>query len=51
MTKFASALSREEELSLKELSKFGLCYRYRQRAHIILLSARQYTLDALSDIF
>lgn len=51
MTKFVSPLSIDEELSLQELSKFGSCYRYRQRAHMILLSARQYTLDTLSDIF
>ena len=51
MTKFVSALSSDEALSLNELSKFGPCYRYRQRAHMILLSARGYTLDTLSDIF
>ncbi len=49
--KFVSKLTTEEITTLNELVKFGSSYRYRQRAHMILLSNKDYMLDELSDIF
>ena len=37
--------------TLTELMKFGPCYRYRQRAHMLLLSNKDYMLDEISNIF
>ena len=48
--KFVSKLTLEEITTLNELMKFGPCYRYRQRAHMLLLSNKDYTLDEISDI-
>ena len=49
--KFVSRLLSEEINTLTELMKFGPCYRYRQRAHMILLSNKDYMLDEISNIF
>lgn len=49
--KFASKLTPEEVSTLNQLLKYGPCYRYRQRAHMILLSNKDYMLNELADIF
>ena len=49
--KFVQKLTPEEVLTLKDLSKFGPNYRYRQRAHMLLLSNKKYMLNELADIF
>jgi transposase len=50
-TKYASELDRSTECQLEQLVKGSPNYRVRQRAHAVLLSARQYTIDTLADIF
>ena len=50
-TKYVSELDRSTEQKLEQLVKRSPNYRVRQRAHAVLLSARQYTVDTLADIF
>jgi len=49
--KFVSKLTDCEIITLTELYKNGPSFRYRQRAHMVLLSAKDYMLNELSDIF
>ena len=49
--KFVQKLTLEETTTLNDLIKFGPCYRYRQRAHMILLSNKDYVIDEIADIF
>ena len=49
--KFVSKLTDCEIITLTELYKNGSSFRYRQRAHMVLLSAKDYMINELSDIF
>lgn len=49
--KFVYELSKEDETALQEIVKDSNVYRTRIRAHAILLSARNYSIDDLSVIF
>jgi len=44
-------LSQEEGAALRQVHKSAPTHRERQRAHAVLLSAKGYRLDQLSDIF
>ena len=48
--KFVSALSEADQADLTAVYRSGPSHRQRQRAHAVLLSAQQYTLDQLSQI-
>jgi transposase len=50
-TKYIQPLERSSERQLEELVKSSPSYRVRQRAHAILLSSRQYSIEMLADIF
>ena len=49
--KFVSELTQEEIFTLEEVFKFSSCYRQRQRAHMVLLSHKNYQIDEIADIF
>lgn len=49
--KHVASLSEEHRESLQSLMKRSPNHRVRQRAHAILLSARGYSIETLSDIF
>jgi transposase len=49
--KYVSSLTPEIQGQLEQLVKQGRTHRVRQRAHALLLSARQYSIDTLADIF
>lgn len=49
--KFASPLNEIENLTLKELLKNHNEYRYRARAHSILLSSRKFAINKIADIY
>lgn len=49
--KYISTLTAETQSKLEQLVKQGRTHRVRQRAHAIQLSARQYSIEALADIF
>lgn len=50
-TKFVDQLNEEQKQRLKDLMKTGPNARVRMRAHAILLSNRQYSVDQIADIF
>ncbi len=49
-SKFVSALTQSERATLEQRHLHGPTARQRQRAHAVLLSAKGYKLDQLSDI-
>lgn len=49
--KYVSELTPETQRQLEQLVKQGHTHRVRQRAHAVLLSSRQYSIEALADIF
>jgi len=49
--KFVFKISKEDENTLQDLVKNSNVYRTRIRAHAILLSAKNYSIDDLSVIF
>lgn len=49
--KFVYEISKEDEKTLQDLVKNSNVYRTRIRAHAILLSAKNYSIDDLSVIF
>lgn len=49
--KFVASLTEAEITTLSDLLKYGPNYRYRQRAHMVLLSNKGYMINDLSDIF
>jgi transposase len=51
MMKFIKTLTEAEEITLKELFKNHTEYRYRARAHSILLSYRQFEMNKIAEIY
>jgi len=49
--KFVTKLSGREKISLYELMRTSDNFKVRQRAHAILLSAKEIRIDLLADIF
>lgn len=50
-TKFVKPLTETQQLRLKEIHKTDSSARVRMRAHVVLLSARRYSIDQLADIY
>src|SRR5439155_12120014 len=50
-TKFVTKLREEEKQELKRLMKEDLSSRVRMRAHSVLLSNREYSIDEIADIY
>jgi transposase len=49
--KYASSLSSAQQSELQTLIKTSPDHRVRQRAHVIMLSGRNYSINTLADIF
>src|SRR5438874_13346917 len=50
-TKFVTKLREEEKQELKRLMKEDPSSRVRMRAHSVLLSNREYSIDEIADIY
>jgi transposase len=50
-TKFVTKLKAEEQQELKRLMKEDPSSRVRMRAHSVLLSNREYSIDEIADIY
>ncbi len=50
-TRFIKPLSLEQQESLNQIMRAHLSHRTRMRAHAILLSARNYSINQIADIF
>lgn len=50
-TKFVKPLTEAQQERLKEIHKTDPAHRTRMRAHVVLLSARGYSVDQLADIY
>ena len=50
-TKFVTKLKEEDQQELKRLMKEDPSSRVRMRAHSVLLSNREYSIDEIADIF
>lgn len=50
-TKFVKPLSEAQQLRLKEIQKNDPAHRTRMRAHVVLLSARGYSVNQIADIY
>ena len=48
--KHVTPLTKESIITLQELYKYGPCHRLRQRAHILLLSDKGFSIDELSHV-
>ena len=49
--KYVSSLSEAQQSELQQLIKTSPDHRVRQRAHAIMLSGRNYSIETLADIF
>ena len=49
-SRFVSVLSEEARQQLEGLWRTGRSHRVRERAHAVLLSAKNYTLDQVADV-
>ncbi len=48
--RFVRPLSSEQASALEQLHRTGRSHRVRQRAHVVLLSAKTYTLERIADV-